>query len=78
MGNTDRHKANDTTRQALSNVMKLIEDGDLVRNIENDGDVMKFMKQGLRIALALKQAENALGSPVSESIVSDTLHLSTK
>ncbi len=58
--------AKDATRQALSGVMKLIEDGDLVRNIENDGDVMTYMKQGLRIALALQLAEQALDMPVTK------------
>ncbi len=62
---------NCTARQALTGVMNLIRDGDLVRNIENDGNVMLYMKQGLRIALALKKAEEAMGEALPVHAVTD-------
>lgn len=40
----------------LKNVMQLIEDKDLVRNISGDGDPMTFLRQGIRITNALKDA----------------------
>jgi hypothetical protein len=47
-------------REALQELMQLIDDQVLVRNISDDKDVMKFFKQGLRIARVLKMAQIAL------------------
>ncbi len=48
------------TGEALRDLMELIENGDLVRNMSEDHNGMFFMKQGLRIALALRKAQRAL------------------
>lgn len=49
--------------EALRGLFKLLDDGDLVRNIEKDGDVVFFMRQGMRITKALKAAQEALEAP---------------
>jgi hypothetical protein len=49
------------TRIALAVLMKLVEDGVLVRNVSNDGDLMKYMRQSTDLILALKQAQEVLG-----------------
>jgi hypothetical protein len=45
---------------ALEAVWKLIENGDLVRNIENDGDGPTFVTQAMSITVSLKKAQAAL------------------
>ncbi len=45
---------------ALRGLMKLLDDGDLVRNTDGDGDVMVFMRQGIKITNALRAAQEAL------------------
>ena len=47
---------------ALSAVLKLLDDGVLVRNTDNDHDVMAFMRQSMRITQILKAAQDALES----------------
>jgi len=43
-------------RESLIEVLALIDDQVLVRNIEQDDDVSAFTKQSLRIVLVLKKA----------------------
>ena len=50
---------------ALRGLIKLLDDGDLVRNTDGDADMMKFMRQGTRIMFALQAAQNALESEKS-------------
>lgn len=45
---------------ALLALMQLLDDGDLVRNIEGDAEILKFLRQGRKIATALLAAKNAL------------------
>ena len=47
-------------RAALGQMLKLVEDGILVRNIKDDGDVNKYLEQSVRLAMVLKQAQEAL------------------
>ncbi len=49
-----------SARDAIRGLMKLMDDGDLVRNIASDGDTMAFTRQGLRIVTALRAARNTL------------------
>lgn len=46
--------------EAISGLINLLDNGDLVRNTDNDSDVMAFMKQGLRITKALAAARDVL------------------
>jgi len=46
--------------EALRAVRKLIEDGDLVRNIDNDKDFSLYLAQAQRITEALSKAQKAL------------------
>jgi hypothetical protein len=48
------------TLEALKAIYKLIEDGDLVRNTENDQTGYLFAMQGLRIVSALKKAKTII------------------
>ena len=47
-------------KEALVELMKLIEDNVLVRNTDNDGDHDAFVTQGLRIVKVLQQAQAAI------------------
>ena len=47
---------------ALRDVLKLIDDGVLVRNTYGDADMMTFVRQGMRITNALKAAQDALAA----------------
>jgi hypothetical protein len=47
-------------RVALAQLMRLIEGGVLVRNISNDLDIVKYMRDSTALVLALKQAQDAL------------------
>jgi hypothetical protein len=47
-------------RIALAQLMRLIEGGVLVRNVHNDGDIVQYMRDSTTLALALKQAQDAL------------------
>ena len=53
-------------KEALKELMKLIEDGVLVRDTSQDADVMKFFHQGVRIARVLKMAQIALSETRSD------------
>jgi len=44
----------------IKEVMKLIDDGILIRNIDNDGDFMAFVKQGIQLTQILKSAQEIL------------------
>ena len=46
----------------LAEVLSLIEDNILVRNIEDDDDIMKFLKQGTRLTNTLYKAKEYLDS----------------
>jgi hypothetical protein len=48
------------TKATLGHLMKLIEDGVLVRNVENDGDYIKYMRQSTELVLVLRQAAEVL------------------
>lgn len=48
------------TRVALGQLLRLVEEGVLVRNTDNDGDLMKYMRQSTTLVLALKQAQEVL------------------
>lgn len=45
---------------ALGQMLKLVEDGVLVRNIQDDGNMTAFVEQSARLARVLKQAQEAL------------------
>jgi hypothetical protein len=47
---------------AVRGLIKLIDDGDIVRNTDGDGDTMVFLRQGIRITNALKAAQDALNA----------------
>jgi len=47
-------------RVALQGLFDLIESGDLVRNITEDGNTMTFLKQGIKITSALATVSSAL------------------
>ena len=51
------------TRIALATLLKLVEDGVLVRNTANDGDPLKYMRQSTDLILALKQAQDVMEAP---------------
>jgi hypothetical protein len=55
-------KVNQVNRlvKCLNNILALIEDGDLVRNTDNDNDIKYFLKQGIRITQTLKEAQEAI------------------
>lgn len=61
---TDLSDATDAT-EAIRGLIKLLDDGDLVRNTDGDGDAMHFIQQGVRITNALKAAQNVLESEVA-------------
>jgi hypothetical protein len=48
------------TRAALGQLLRLVEDGVLVRNAEGDEDFAKYMRQSTTLVLALKQAQEVL------------------
>ena len=50
----------------LAEVLSLIEDNILVRNIEDDDDIMKFLKQGTRLTNTLYKAKEYLDSKRSD------------
>ena len=52
--------------EALRSVLLLVDDGDLVRNTDGDGDMMTFLRQGMKITSALQKAQAALASANSE------------
>lgn len=56
----DLESENARLRKAVEALLKLIGDGDLVRNIEGDGDFPRFMSQGIRIGKTLSDAQEAL------------------
>ena len=47
-------------RISLAMLLKLIEDGVLVRNISDDGDPVQYMRQSTTLVLALQQAQEVL------------------
>jgi hypothetical protein len=47
-------------KAALGQMLKLVEDGVLVRNIKDDGSITAFVEQSTRLANVLKQAQEAL------------------
>ena len=49
-----------TANKALCEIMELIHDHDLVRNTDNDQNTMAYMRQGIKIIQALKDAEDAI------------------
>jgi hypothetical protein len=51
------HKA----RSSLGEMLKLVEDGVLVRNTKDDGNMTAFVEQSVRLARVLTQAQQALG-----------------
>lgn len=48
------------TRISLATLMKLVEDGVLVRNIKGDADPVIYMRQATTLVMALKQAQEVL------------------
>jgi hypothetical protein len=46
--------------EALSGIMQLIDDADLVRNTCSDSDFQKFMDQGFKIMKPMKEAHSGL------------------
>lgn len=71
-------------RDALQGVLALIDDQVLVRNIENDHNMMTFLTQGMRITKTLKAAQDALASandkmkPRQERVVTEKTELDAK
>lgn len=49
---------NKETIEALGDVMKLIDEGLLVRDIKEDGNFAVFMRQSIRIVRVLKRAQD--------------------
>lgn len=47
-------------KAALGHMLKLVEDGVLVRNTADDGDMTKFVEQSARLARVLTQAQESL------------------
>lgn len=48
------------TRIALAQLLKLVEDGVLVRDTKDDGDFSKFLQRSLYLTRALKEAQEVL------------------
>ena len=48
------------TRIALAQLLRLVEDGVLVRNTARDHDFMVYIQQSTNLVLALKQAQEVL------------------
>jgi len=48
------------TRIALATIMRLVEDGTLVRNTAQDADPVSYMRQSTTLVLALQQAQEVL------------------
>jgi len=63
-----------STPDVLRDILDLIEENILVRNIEHDHDVPSFMRHGLRVLLVLKEAEN-LATP---KVISDAKETKTQ
>jgi len=58
-----KHMAEEVWRRnriALAQLMRLVEDGVLVRNINNDRDIKKYLYDSTILVMALKQAQDAL------------------
>jgi heme A synthase len=47
-------------RSSLGQMLKLIEDGILVRNTKDDGKMTDFVEQSIRLTTVLKAAQEAL------------------
>ncbi|HEX3156822.1 MAG TPA: hypothetical protein VHV32_19490 [Candidatus Angelobacter sp.] len=47
-------------KAALGHMLKLVEDGVLVRNTKDDGNMTAFVEQSVRLTRVLKQAQEAL------------------
>ena len=56
---------NETIRKALEGLYKLVEDGDLVRNITKDDDFVYFAHQGIRITKAIGAVQAVLAQATS-------------
>ena len=48
----------DQLADALRGLIKLLDDGDLVRNTDGDDNAMVFMRQGVKITNAIRAANN--------------------
>lgn len=57
-----------TKGEALGHMLKLVEDGVLVRNTKNDSDLNKYMTDSVRLVLVLKEAQEALKTPPNEQL----------
>lgn len=51
----------DPARVALGKMLKLVEDGILVRNIANDDDFQTYLMQSNRLVVVLNEAQKVLG-----------------
>lgn len=47
-------------KTALGHMLKLVEDGVLVRNVKDDGNMTAFVEQSVRLTRVLKEAQEAL------------------
>ena len=52
--------------KSVEDLLELIEEGDLVRNTDNDYDFIKFMNQALKITKVLSQVKNNLNKIKTE------------
>lgn len=55
-------RSTDGVAEALRAVINLIDDGVLVRNIENDHDTSLYIKQAMKLTCVLQNAQVALAS----------------
>lgn len=55
---------NERAAEALAELFCLIEDGVLVRNTAGDSDRQRFIREALRLTIALKQAQAVLDAPI--------------
>jgi hypothetical protein len=51
-----------SSRFCLAAMLRLVEDGILVRNTRDDDDFMKFMRDSVRLTQVLKDAQEALAT----------------
>jgi len=55
-----KHSRLHPAKAALGHMLKLVEDGILVRNTKDDGSMTTFVEQSARLTRVLKQAQEAL------------------
>lgn len=54
------------TEKSLGEMLKLVEDGVLVRNTKDDGNFAQFAIDSFRLARVLKEAQQSLSGPTQD------------